>query len=164
MPRRSIALIEWGNAGKVTSSKSIFEKGDVLFGKLRPYFHKVGIAPVNGICSTDIVVIVPKAAEWSAFVLACVSSTEFVSYTNQTSTGTRMPRTSWNTMGRYPLCLPTESVARAFENAVEPVLNRIVANVHESRTLAALRDTLLAKFISGKLRVNNTELLLEGVE
>ena len=164
MPRRSIALIEWGNAGKVTSSKSIFEKGDVLFGKLRPYFHKVGIAPVNGICSTDIVVIVPKAAEWSAFVLACVSSTEFVSYTNQTSTGTRMPRTSWNTMSLYPLCLPTESVARALENAVEPVLNRIVANVHESRTLAALRDSLLAKLISGKLRVNNTEPLLEGVE
>ena len=122
MPRSSIALTEWGDAGKVTSSKSIFEKGDVLFGKLRPYFHKVGIAPVNGICSTDIVVIVPKAAEWSAFVLACVASTEFVSYTNQTSTGTKMPRTSWKIMSDYRMCLPTAPVVRAFQTVVHPVL------------------------------------------
>ncbi|MYK81803.1 MAG: restriction endonuclease subunit S, partial [Gammaproteobacteria bacterium] len=53
MPRRSIALETWGFAGDVKSAKSRFEKGDILFGKLRPYFHKVGIAPVEGVCSTD---------------------------------------------------------------------------------------------------------------
>ena len=94
MPRRSIALTEWGNVGTVASNKSVFEKGEVLFGKLRPYFHKVGIAPVNGVCSTDIVAIASKTTEWAAFVLACVSSVEFVSYTNQASTGTKMPRTN----------------------------------------------------------------------
>ena len=61
MPRRSIALTAWERAGKVTSNKSTFEKGEVLFGKLRPYFHKVGVAPINGVCSTDIVVIAPKS-------------------------------------------------------------------------------------------------------
>ncbi len=153
MPRHSITLTEWGDTEKVTSNKSIFEKGEILFGKLRPYFHKVGIAPVSGVCSTDIVVIAPTTAEWSAFLLACVSSTEFVAYTDQTSTGTKMPRTSWDTMSRYPLCLPTESVARVFQNAVWPTLDRIVANIHESRTLAALRDALLPKLISGETRV-----------
>ena len=54
MPRRSIALGQWETAAKVTSNKSAFERGQILFGKLRPYFHKVGIAPLDGICSTDI--------------------------------------------------------------------------------------------------------------
>ena len=154
MPRRSITLTEWGDTEKVTSNKAIFEKGEILFGKLRPHFHKVGIAPVSGVCSTDIVVIAPTTVEWSAFVLACVSSTEFVAYTDQTSTGTKMPRTGWNTMGRYPLCLPTESVAQAFQNAAGPTLDRIVVNIYESRTLAAQRDALLPKLVSGELRVD----------
>ena len=153
MPRHSIALTEWENVGKVTSNKSIFEKGEVLFGKLRPYFHKVGTAPVDGVCSTDVVVIASKATEWSAFALACVSSVKFVSYTNQASTGTKMPRTSWKIMGDYRMCLPTAPVARAFQNVAHPVLEHIIANIHESRTLASLRDTLLPKLVIGEVRV-----------
>ena len=104
MPRRSIALTEWEGAGNVTSNKSVFKKGDFLFGKLRPYFHKVGFAPLDGICSTDIVVVTPRPSYWPAFTLACLSSDEFVDYTDQTSTGTKMPRTSWKTSKR---CLYT---------------------------------------------------------
>ena len=162
MPRRSIALTAWERAGKVTSNKSVFEKGEVLFGKLRPYFHKVGVAPIDGVCSTDIVVIAPKSTEWSAFVLTCVSSVEFVSYTNQGATGTKMPRTNWTTMGDYRICLPTAPVAGAFENAIRPGLERIIANVHESHTLAGIRDTLLPKLVSGELRTENTAGLPGG--
>ena len=44
MPRRSIALSDWGRAADVSSGKARFDEGDFLFGKLRPYFHKVGSA------------------------------------------------------------------------------------------------------------------------
>ena len=74
MPRGSVALTDWGRAGSVSSTKTAFESRDMLFGKLRPYFHKVGIAPANGVCSTDIIVLKARMSEWSAFVLACVSS------------------------------------------------------------------------------------------
>jgi type I restriction enzyme, S subunit len=42
IPRRSISLSEWGTAEQVTSSKHRFREGEILFGKIRPYFHKVG--------------------------------------------------------------------------------------------------------------------------
>ena len=157
MPRRSIALTQWEGAGKVTSSKSVFKKGEFLFGKLRPYFHKVGVAPVSGICSTDVIVVAPKASEWSSFVLASISSDEFVAYANQTSTGTRMPRTSWKTMSEYRICLPSAHAVQAFQDAVQPMIDGIVANVHGSHTLAALRDALLPKLVSGELRVTQLE-------
>ena len=156
MPRHSIALTQWENAGKVTSSKSAFRKGEFLFGKLRPYFHKVGVAPIDGICSTDIIVLLPKSNWWSNFVLSCISTDEFVAYTDQISTGTRMPRTSWKLMGNYQLCLPSDDVVGSFQNTTQPVIDRIVANIHESRTLATLRDTLLPKLVSGEVRVDST--------
>jgi len=159
MPRHSIALTQWENARKITSNKSMFNKGELLFGKLRPYFHKVGIAPIDGICSTDIVVLAPKLNSWSVFTLLSISTDEFVGYTDRTSTGTRMPRTSWKTMSNYKICLPPNKVIKIFQNITQTMIDRIVANVHESRTLSGLRDTLLPKLISGELRVPDAELI-----
>ena len=45
------------------STKLAFDTGDILFGKIRPYFHKVGVAPVDGVASTDAIVIVPRPEE-----------------------------------------------------------------------------------------------------
>ena len=155
MPRHSIALVDWGIAGNVASQKSIFEKGDILFGKLRPYFHKVGIAPINGVCSTDIVVIVPKTKEWFAYLLACVSSHEFVAYANQTSTGTKMPRTSWKVMSDYKLCMPPASLVQVFQNITLPMLEHIIHNIQESHILTSLRNILLPKLISSEIRTSH---------
>lgn len=157
MPRRSVALMYWGSAANVSSNKTVFERGDILFGKLRPYFHKVGIAPVTGVCSTDIVVLKARRPTWSAFVLACVSSSGFVGYASQTSTGTKMPRTSWHTMSKYELCTPNDSIVSAFQQVVSGILKRVVANVYESRNLGRLRDSLLPKLVSGELRVTGLE-------
>lgn len=163
MPRRSIALSGWEGAGKVTSNKSIFKKGEFLFGKLRPYFHKVGFAPLDGICSTDIVVVVPRAPEWGAFTISCLSSDEFVNYTDQTSTGTKMPRTTWKTMGQYKACLPSEQVVRCFQRMAQPLLDRVSTSIHEARTLAQTRDLLLPKLMSGEIRLRDAEKAVEAV-
>jgi type I restriction enzyme S subunit len=163
MPRGSIALIDWEGSGKVSSNKAAFAAGDFLFGKLRPYFHKVGIAPVTGICSTDIVVVRPKSLAWGGFVIACISDEDFVAYTDKTSTGTKMPRTSWSIMAKYPLVLPPLKLAQALNETVAPMLERIRANIHESRTLALTRDLLLPRLMSGELQVAEAERLVGEV-
>jgi type I restriction enzyme, S subunit len=55
------------------------------------------------------------------------------------------------------LVSPNESVFAAFDSLVQPLYRRIVSNERESRTLAALRDTLLPRLISGELRVKEAE-------
>jgi type I restriction enzyme S subunit len=161
MPKRCITLSDWSVGDGLGSNKFAFRKGEILFGKLRPYFHKVGVAPVDGVCSTDIVVVAPRIPHWFAFVLGVVSSDEFVEYTNAGSTGTKMPRTSWAEMARYDIALPPKAVAQAFTERVRPAVDRIIAGIHESRTLAALREALLPKLISGELRVKDAERFLE---
>lgn len=157
MPRRCIALSEWEGAGKVTSNKFAFKRGDFLFGKLRPYFHKVGIAVIDGISSTDILIVRPKQEVFYAFVLSVISSDEFVSHTDQTSRGTKMPRTNWKDMSAYAVTLPENRVVAAYNLAIKPMLEKIIANVHENRTLSSLRDALLPKLISGELRIADAE-------
>jgi type I restriction enzyme S subunit len=161
MPRRCIALSDWGTAEGIESNKFEFRKGEILFGKLRPYFHKVGVAPVDGVCSTDIVVICPRTPHWFAFMLGVISSDDFVEYTNAGSTGTKMPRTSWMEMARYNIVLSPEALAQAFNDKVQPQVERIITAINESRTLASLRDALLPKLISGEIRVKDAELFLE---
>jgi len=162
MPKRCISLSDWGVADGLESNKFEFRKGEILFGKLRPYFHKVGVAPVDGVCSTDIVVVASKSPSWFGFVLGQVSCEEFVEYTNAGSTGTKMPRTSWADMARYATVLPSKAVAKAFTEGLQPSVDRIIAGIHEARTLAALRDTLLPKLISGELLVKDAERFVKA--
>jgi type I restriction enzyme S subunit len=162
MPRRCIALSDWGTAEGIESNKFEFRKGEILFGKLRPYFHKVGVAPVDGVCSTDIVVVCPRTPHWFAFVLCVVSSDDFVEFTNAGSTGTKMPRTSWADMARYEIALPPDALAQTFNGIVRRQVDRLIAAVHESRTLAALRDALLPKLICGEIRVKDAEKFIGG--
>ena len=155
MPKCCLALSDWGVADEVGSNKFRFERGNILFGKLRPYFHKVGIAPLEGVCSTDIVVVAPAADCWFGFVLGHISSKEFVDYTDITSTGTRMPRTKWRDMARYTIALPTCGLAEAFTVQTQPWVEHIVSVIHESRSLSSLRDTLLPGLVSGNLQVTH---------
>jgi type I restriction enzyme S subunit len=162
MPKRCIALSEWGLADRLESNKFEFKKGEILFGKLRPYFHKVGVAPIDGVCSTDIVVVSPKSPKWFGHLLGHISSKAFVEYTNAASTGTKMPRTNWDDMAAYPVVLPPEPLATEFSQETSKLVDRILASIYESHTLSSLRDALLPKLISGELRVKDAERFIGG--
>lgn len=155
MPRKSICLSHWGKADEVGSAKTSMARGQFLFGKLRPYFHKVGIAPVDGICSTDILVIEAKFRSCAELVLQVISSDSFVGFTSSHSAGTRMPRIKWNDMAKYPVVVATDPVMEMFSSIVAPMHARIAQISHESQALADLRDTLLPRLMSGALRVRD---------
>lgn len=156
MPRRDLVLSAWGTAASVTSSKFRFRRGDILFGKLRPYFHKVGPAPLDGVCSTDIVVLYSKRPEYAGWLLMLVSGDDFVAHTDRASAGTKMPRTNWKDMAAFPVALPPPPVAAAFEEQVESMLDMIEAGIHESSKLASLRDYLLPRLLSGRVSVRSS--------
>lgn len=161
IPKRSIGLETWGNSDGLESGKFRFNPGDILFGKLRPYFHKVAVAPDGGVCSTDIFVIRPKSSDWAAFTICLASSTEVVEYASALADGTRMPRTNWHDLAKYETALPPPTVAAVFDRHAMPLIEAIRENFRESRRLAAIRDALLPKLISGEMRLNKAERVVE---
>ena len=155
LPKKSIALSEWGVADETKSTKMVFRRGEILFGKIRPYFHKVGVTPVDGVCSTDAIVIVPKSPEHFSLVLACVSSKEFVDHATQTSQGTKMPRADWKVLVKYPLVIPPESILSQFNEFVESVVAQIQNIIFRNHNLRHTRDLLLPRLISGEVDVSD---------
>lgn len=163
MPHKSIALSSWGWSDEVASAKFSFNRGEILFGKLRPYFHKVGIAPVDGVCSTDILVVLPKEDEWFSVVLGYVTSPEFIEYVTAASTGTKMPRTNWKDMGSYGIILPERPAAKILTELFHQCVNKILLNIEQNQELSKLRDTLLPKLLSGELRIPDAEKIFERI-
>lgn len=163
MPRKSIELSEWGRAGDVTSNKFVFKKGEILFGKLRPYFHKVGVAPLDGVCSTDVLVVSPKSPEHFGLILGHVSTVDFVNFVDAASEGTKMPRTNWETMARFTIAIPDEKLSEAFTQKIMPMIKKIHANIFESHSQVSIRDALLPKLLSGELRVKQAEKAIEDM-
>lgn len=163
MPQKSISLPSWGVSDDVASSKFLFHRGEILFGKLRPYFHKVGIAPVDGVCSTDILIVLPKKDAWFSLVFGHVTSKVFIEYVTAASTGTKMPRTNWKDMGRFMVTLPNEHVANFLTKQFQEYLAKILLNIEQNQNLGHLRDTLLPKLLSGELRIPDAEKLVAEV-
>lgn len=154
MPRRSISLSEWGVAAQVTSSKHRFREGEILFGKIRPYFHKVGIAPVDGIASSDAIVIRPIEPRVRGYVLMTVSSDPFVSVTAQTMReGSKMPRADWKQMQAHPTPIPPDSLLDSFDGAIQAVVEQLRILTFANHKLRSARDLLLPRLMSGEIAV-----------
>lgn len=158
MPQKSISFGVWESAQKVGSTKLRFQTDDVLFGKIRPYFHKVGLAPIAGITSTDVIVVRVKNAVTLPLVLMIMSSDSFVDHAVATSNGTKMPRADWKILRQWPVIFPDEVVLRRFHNLVTPMLDKMKALMFQSRSLAQARDLLLPKLMSGQLDVSGIPL------
>lgn len=158
--RRCLTLWQGGVGSDATSNKSRFQKGDLLFGKLRPYFHKVVVAPCDGICSTDILVIRSKADNERAFTHLTLFQDDVIQFVSDASGGTRMPRTNWETLAAFRIVVAPSEVRAAFDGLVRPLIEAAMIAVDESRVLAQMRDLLLPRLISGKLCVEDAEAAL----
>jgi type I restriction enzyme, S subunit len=153
IPRKSLGLLSWGVSEEVDSQKSYFKKHNILFGKLRPYFHKVCIAPLDGICSTDILVIEPSKNNFFSFCLNHLFSDEMITYVSAVADGTRMPRVDWKSISNYEIFLPSDTLISQFNEVTFPFYEEIIENNQQSKTLAVIRDTLLPKLMSGEIEV-----------
>lgn len=163
IPRKQLGLDSWGTAGELASAKSAFERNDILFGKLRPYFHKVVIAPFEGVCSTDILVCKAKQTAYHHYVAMHLFSDELIAYADRLSNGAKMPRINWKDLAAYEVAIPPSEVAEQFYILIEPMIARMLANVEQAQTLANLRDTLLPRLISGQLRLPDAEQQLKDL-
>ncbi len=130
-----LTLSGYGFAEQVTSIKYRFKKGDILFGKLRPYFRKVIIAPFDGICSTDIWVVRPKDAVDSRFLFYLMSSPDFIEVSSRASEGTRMPRAKWEFLAQMNVVLPSLKVQRAIAHILGSLDDKIELNRRMNKTL-----------------------------
>ena len=150
IPRRSLALDAWETATELGSNKLEFKKGEVLFGKIRPYFHKVSVAPFDGLCSADTIVIRARRPEHYAVVVACASSDAFVAEASATANGAKMPRANWDVLEKFQVVIPKGKVAEKFSALFADIIAQQQALIFQIQNLRRTRDLLLPRLLSGQ--------------
>jgi type I restriction enzyme S subunit len=158
IPRKSISITDFAMADSVQSDKLLFKERDILFGKIRPYLHKVAIAGFSGACSSDTIVIRPKSRKYEAFLLFTVFSETFVDLASVASKGTKMPRADWNFLKKLKIKVPNDDLLEQFQNRFDVMFSELVILSKTIQLLATSRDRFLNRLISGKLPVENLNI------
>jgi type I restriction enzyme S subunit len=154
MPRRSFTLNSWEHAEKVSSTKYAFKSGDILFGKIRPYFHKVGFAITDGITSSDAIVLRPMSNDVYYVVLCETTSDQFISLASKTvREGSKMPRADWGVLKKRQLLVPPLPLLEVFNYTIESIVEQCKALSLQTQNLSQARDILLPKLMSGEIAV-----------
>jgi type I restriction-modification system specificity determinant len=167
MPRGSVFLNSWVDAedAGISSNKTRFRQGDLLFGKLRPYFKKVGVAPVSGVCSTDILVIRPRLREFLSLITVVASSDALINSVSASATGTRMPRASWKDISKWPVPRIADETLITLLRPTNQLIAFSQALSFQNIRLAEVRDALLPELMSGRMRVDEAgQLVCEALD
>lgn len=144
-----------GDAGAVDSNKFRFQAGDVLYGKLRPYFRKVDRPGFDGVCSTELWVLRPTVGWGAATLHAVVARPEFTDFAMAGNTGTRMPRASWAHVATLEVPVPTAARRNSLNQILEELWLAGVALSGEIDDLTRTRNDLLPLLMSGRVRVSD---------
>lgn len=137
------------------STKNLFNKGDVLYGKLRPYLNKVVVADNSGVCSTEIIPINAEPYISNRFLFHWLKSDQFLSYVNDVSYGVNMPRLGTKDGVAAPLVVPP----LAEQKVIVEKLDSLLAQVESTKArlerlpeiLKRFRQSVLAAAVSGRL-------------
>jgi type I restriction enzyme S subunit len=140
--QQSLSLAGYGFGADVDSQKQKFYEGDILFGKLRPYFRKVVVAPFDGICSTDIWVVKPKKGIDRNFLFYWMASEDFIESSTYASEGGRMPRAKWDWVSKFELELRTPLEQIAIGKALRILDEKTASNNALSKTLEGIAQTI----------------------
>lgn len=137
--------------GKVT----VYKAGDILVSNIRPYFKKIWYADRTGTCSGDVLVFRAKQPEQSGYLYSCMRSDAFFDYVMKGAKGTKMPRGDKKQMLTYKVA---SNPSGATVDFIESALSQASSSSKENHRLAALRDNLLPKLMSGEIDVSKVDL------
>lgn len=132
------------------SSSNRFQRGDLLYGKLRPYLDKAVIAPWEGVCSTEILVLRPKLLEDIKYLIALLHSKDFIDYA-QSSADKQFPRTSWNWISKYSFYLPEPSTRRKAGSLIWALQEAIELETEKISCLKEISEGVLERLASQEL-------------
>jgi type I restriction enzyme, S subunit len=136
------------------STKLRYRERDILFGKIRPYFHKVGFALTDGVTSSDAIVLRPIEPLYYSFSLLTVSSDWFVTIVSKTAKeGSKMPRNDWKLMEKHNIALPPHRLLDSLNETVQPMLDQLRILALQNQKMRAARDLLLPRLMSGEIEV-----------
>lgn len=142
---------------------TIFKKGDVLFGKLRPYLAKVVTPNFEGSCVNELLVLTPNQNDWnSEYLKYRMLAGDFISIVDNSTYGAKMPRASWNFIGTLKISKPNKteqsSIVRFIEKETKLISKTITTIEKEITLVEEYKTALIAEAVTGKIDVRDFKI------
>jgi type I restriction enzyme S subunit len=151
----------------VDTDSRLFESGDVLFNKLRPYLAKVFHANFAGTSSTELLCLRPSSRADARYLFYVLTSFGFIDAVDSHSFGSKMPRADWETVGHQPLPLPSIEVQQRIARFLDEKTARIDSLIEKKQALverlAEKRQALITRAVTKGLNPN-APIRQSGVE
>jgi len=150
------AIVEYAFDDAPSRARMHLREGDTIVGMVRPgnrafaYIH----APQGNLTgSTGFAVLSPQQSHYASFIFLAATRDEAIERLANLADGAAYPAVRPNVVAQTPCVIAPDEVIAEFSDITKPLLERIEKNSQQAATLAALRDTLLPRLISGQLRV-----------
>jgi len=148
-------LTESAGVELVNTVKNKFERGQVLYGKLRPYLNKVYLAKESGVCSTDILVFTANENIVTKFYFQLMLGRKFVNDMSANTNGVNLPRVRTDYVKQYSVPLPPLPEQRAIVSKIEALFSDLdngIADLKKAQAqLKIYRQAVLKKAFEGEL-------------
>jgi len=161
---------KWGRIERVAEypqqdapsrAQRVLRPKDTIVGTVRPANGSYAYIMEPGLTgSTGFAVLRPYKDDLAEFVYLAATNSENIKSLAHLADGAAYPAISPETVSATRVFIPTSDVMQVFSHAVQHMLVKIAGNEREARSLAALRDTLLPRLISGELRVADAERIV----
>ena len=152
LSQESGRLLGFANSTDLKSQKTIFQKRDVLFGKLRPYLKKYFFAEFDGVCTTEIWVLKAVKGIDSRWLYYLVQSDRIIEAANL-STGTKMPRAEWKTVSGTLIYLPTPKEQTRMAKILSDMDAEIAGLEQKLAKYKLVKQGMMQELLTGKTRL-----------
>ena len=153
IPRKQMSLNETVPIEEAVSGICRYKKGNILLSNRRVYFHKVCIAPFDGLTRDTVIVLEPIRKELLAYYYETVFSEKFIAYATKHSYGSEQPVLSWSAAQKFEILKPTNQLDYKFSTVVDNIIETVLNNHKEIGQLNKLRDELLPLLMNGQLTI-----------
>ena len=150
------SLVEYPWEAAPSRARRILQPWDTIVGTVRPGNGSYVLVMEQGLTgSTGFAVLRSREPRYRSLVYCAATSRDSIDRLRHLADGAAYPAVRPDVVGATRVVLATDPVLDTFARVVDQVLTRIAAAEQESRTLAALRDTLLPELVSGELRLKD---------
>ena len=144
---------------KAIGDKTVFNRGDILYSKLRPYLLKILVAPEGGICTPEIIPFTCYGNICKDYIVSFLKSPYVDDYINSATFGVKMPRVSTGTMTSLLVPLPPLSEQFRIDTKAKELMPYIdeygkaqdKLNKLNEELSYTIRKSILQEAIQGKL-------------
>lgn len=145
-------LVQQATANSAVSLKTVFRRGDVLFGKLRAYLRKYWLADSNGICSTEIWALRAKPGTVSGYLRYLVETERFIEVASG-GYGTHMPRSDWRMLRGLEFAMPSLEEQNAIALVLAEADDEIEALRARLGKASAIKQGMMQELLTGRTRL-----------